>query len=77
MRRIGNGSPPAGSRITRDATIRMHAAAATNPTNAPVTLPERPRRPSSRIVFAVEKPTSKLACVRKRRRPLAEPTKTA
>ena len=76
MRRIGNGSPPAGSRMTREATTRMKAAAATKPTKAPSTL-HRKARPSSRIVFAVEKPTSKLAWMRNRRRPLAEPTNTA
>ena len=54
----------------------MKAAAAANPTKAPVTF-QSAARPRRRIVFAVEKPTSKLAWVRKRRRPLAEPTNTA
>ena len=76
MRRIGNGSPPAGRRITRDAMTVISAAAPTKPTNAPPTL-HRNAQPSSRIVFIVEKPTSKLACVRKRRSPFAEPMKTA
>ena len=34
-------------------------------------------KPSRRTVFVVENPTSKLACVRKRRSPFADPTNTA
>ncbi len=62
--------------MTRDATDRMKSAAAAKPTNAPVTF-HSAASPSSKMVLAVEKPTSKLACVRKRRSPFAEPTKTA
>ena len=77
MRRIGNGSPPAGSRITRDATIRMTRRRGDEADERAGRRSRASAKPSSRIVFVVEKPTSKLACVRKRRRPLAEPTNTA
>ncbi len=74
-RLIGKRSPEAGSRITREAMIRMTAAAATNPTNAPDTF-QKKANPNNRTVLMVEKPMSKLACVRKRRRPFAVPTNT-
>ncbi len=54
----------------------MTTAAAAKPKKAPLTF-HRIAPPSSRMVFAVEKPTSKLAWARNRRRPFAEPTNTA
>ena len=62
--------------MVRAATTRITTAASAKPTKAPVTC-QTSARPSSRTVFTVENPTSKLACVRNRRRPLAEPTKSA
>ena len=76
MRRIGNGSAPAGRRITRDATTMITRRRGREADERADDFPEQPK-PSNSTVFVVEKPTSKLACVRKRRRPLAEPTNTA